>query len=175
VLAAVMEESWALEYASPKLKDDREIVLAAVTQEGCAHGCALKFAGSTVKADSEVVLAAVRQDGRALEYAGAALLSNELFVFAAMRCAEGGVQCVADMISRLRHGRNRSLGVYALLATFAKLRNRGKAGLLARCLRNGFPNQAAHAIAAYALGELLPTAKELATEIEHLSEAPSPS
>eukprot|EP00971_Amphidinium_carterae_P103761 2054544-Amphidinium_carterae.1 len=44
---------------------DREIVLAAVTQEGDA----LRFAARECKADREIVLAAVTQDGLALQYA----------------------------------------------------------------------------------------------------------
>lgn len=44
---------------------DKEVVLAAVQQDGMA----LRYADSEMKKDKEVVLTAVRQDGMALRYA----------------------------------------------------------------------------------------------------------
>ena len=44
-----------LEYASKELQNDREVVLAAVTQ----NGYALNFASEELKRDREVVLAAI--------------------------------------------------------------------------------------------------------------------
>jgi hypothetical protein len=48
-----------LQYASDDLKADKEVVLAAVTQ----NGNALQYASEDLKADKEVVLAAVTQNG----------------------------------------------------------------------------------------------------------------
>ena len=57
MLAAVKQWGFALEYASAKLKDDREIVLEAVKRNG-----------SALQHDREIALAAV-QDGYMLGYA----------------------------------------------------------------------------------------------------------
>ena len=59
------QHGWALEYASEKLQNDKEIVLAAVKQSGYA----LKYAANEFKNDKNVVLAAVKQNGDALEFA----------------------------------------------------------------------------------------------------------
>ena len=48
-----------------ELRGDRDVVLAAVQQDGDA----LEYASAELQADREVVLAAVQQDGYALEYA----------------------------------------------------------------------------------------------------------
>ena len=58
-----MKSSKALQFASKVLKADRNIVLAAVAQDGRA----LEYASEELKRDREVVLAAVAQDGRSLE------------------------------------------------------------------------------------------------------------
>jgi hypothetical protein len=55
----------ALKYASKSLKSDREVVLAAVVQ----NGKALQYASDSFESDREVVLAAVNQYGEALRYA----------------------------------------------------------------------------------------------------------
>ena len=58
------KNAWALKYASDELKDDKEIFLAAVTQDGSA----LLHASDELKGDKVIVVAAVTQDGSALEY-----------------------------------------------------------------------------------------------------------
>ena len=63
VLAAVTQDGLALRFASDLLKDDREVVLAAVTQ----NGLALTFASDSLKAESYVVFTAVTQNGAALK------------------------------------------------------------------------------------------------------------
>ncbi|CAE7363163.1 bacC, partial [Symbiodinium necroappetens] len=55
----------ALEFASAKLRDDKEIALAAV----CHQGRALRFASERLRRDREVVTCACVNDGNALEYA----------------------------------------------------------------------------------------------------------
>ena len=54
-----------LEVVSPNLRADKEVVLAAVKQ----NGKALQFASEDLTADKEVVLAAVQQYGLALSHA----------------------------------------------------------------------------------------------------------
>jgi sulfur relay (sulfurtransferase) complex TusBCD TusD component (DsrE family) len=65
VLAAVNQNGHALQYASVELKNDREVVLTAVTQ----NGNALQFASLELKNDRGVVLAAVTYDGFVLKFA----------------------------------------------------------------------------------------------------------
>ena len=65
VLAAVQQDGLALQFASEDLRADREVVLAAVQQ----HGLALQYASAELRADREVVLAAVQQNGEALRLA----------------------------------------------------------------------------------------------------------
>lgn len=54
-----------LAYASDKLKDDKEVVKAAVG----TYGKALRYASEELRNDRDIVLVAVTQDGLALEYA----------------------------------------------------------------------------------------------------------
>eukprot|EP00971_Amphidinium_carterae_P064306 1273511-Amphidinium_carterae.1 len=58
VLAAVQQNGSALEYAAEECKTDRKIVLAAVTQ----NGYALQWAAEECKTDRQIVLAAVTQN-----------------------------------------------------------------------------------------------------------------
>jgi len=60
----------ALEHASDALRNDRQLVLEAVRQ----NGLALEYASDALRNDREVVDGAVRQNGTALAYAGEALL-----------------------------------------------------------------------------------------------------
>jgi len=81
VLAAVQQEGDALFYAAEELKKDLELVLAAVQQDGSA----LKYAAEGLKKDREVVLAAVQQDGGALQYAAGEVKRDRELVLAAMQ------------------------------------------------------------------------------------------
>jgi hypothetical protein len=80
VLAAVVQDGRALQYASAELQGDREVVLAAIGQ----NGMALEDASAELKGDREVVLAAVAQNGLALKHASAELRRNEGIVRAAV-------------------------------------------------------------------------------------------
>ena len=77
ILFAFSQDGRALLSASKQLQNDREIVLAAVTQDGYA----LEFASN----DREVVLAAVTQNGEALEYASEDLKRDREIVEAVQR------------------------------------------------------------------------------------------
>ena len=79
VLVAVTEYGVALEYASDTLRNDREVVLAAVRQDGDA----LVHASDELKNDREIVLAAVHQNGWALQYASEELRNDKEIVLAA--------------------------------------------------------------------------------------------
>jgi hypothetical protein len=53
----VVKTRWALHHASERLRDDPEVVLAAVRQDGLA----LRFASERLRDDTEVVLAAMKK------------------------------------------------------------------------------------------------------------------
>lgn len=84
VLVAVTQDppagSAALEHASLRLRNDREVVLAAVK----ASGVALEHASLPLRNDREVVLAAVEENGQALSYASNRLKDDEQVVLAAV-------------------------------------------------------------------------------------------
>lgn len=67
VLAAVAQDGRALQFASELLRADKEVVLAAITQSGF---WALKGAGEALRSDKEVVLQAVTKEPAAIEFAG---------------------------------------------------------------------------------------------------------
>ena len=80
VLAAVSNDGYALMDATEELRGDREIVLAAVSQAPSA----LQFATEELKGDREIVLAAVSENGLALQYATEELKGDREIVLAAV-------------------------------------------------------------------------------------------
>ncbi len=70
---------------APELRDDEEVVLAAVHQDGTA----LQFASTRLKGDKDVAFAAMRQDPSALRFAGDALQTNGEFMRTASAMLEG--------------------------------------------------------------------------------------
>jgi hypothetical protein len=76
ILAEVTHNRVILNWES---RDDKEVIMAAVTQDGKC----LQLASVALRGDKEVVLAAVTQNGCALRYASAALLGDRCFVLAA--------------------------------------------------------------------------------------------
>ena len=79
VLAAVKEAGLALEHASVDMKNNKEVVLAAVKQ----NGLALEHASVDMKNNKEVVLAAVQNNGAMLEHASDQMKNNLRVVLAA--------------------------------------------------------------------------------------------
>lgn len=105
VLAAVIQNGYALEYASERLRDDPVVVTAAVSQNGFAlwfasqrsrsnrsivqiavtkNGNALQFACLELKTDRDLVYLAVKQNGLALAYASETFRSDREIVRAAV-------------------------------------------------------------------------------------------
>ena len=64
LLAEVKQNGFALEYASPALKNDPRIVVEAVKQTGTA----LHYASEALQNDWRIVVEAVMQNGWALQY-----------------------------------------------------------------------------------------------------------
>ena len=78
-LELVKRVNFDLEYASDELKNDREVVMKAVNQRGCAS----EYASDELRNDREVVMEAVKQNGCALKYASDEVKSeNEKVDFA---------------------------------------------------------------------------------------------
>ena len=75
VLEAVKQNGYALEYASKKLRADKEFILALMALR--QSGWALEYTSAALKADKEVVMAAVQKRGRALQYASVALKAGQ--------------------------------------------------------------------------------------------------
>nr|NGX32285.1 hypothetical protein [Candidatus Anoxychlamydiales bacterium] len=98
VLAAVKQSGWHLQYAHEDLKKDKEIVLAAVKQ----NGWALRYAHEDLKKDKEIVLAAVKQKGWALEYAHEDLKKDKEFVLAAVKQNGGALQYAHEDLKKDR-------------------------------------------------------------------------
>ena len=80
MLAAVSQYGYALQYAAPSLRADKEILLAAVAH----HGNALRDAAPSLRADKELVLIAMAHTGFALDYAAANLRADEELVLIAV-------------------------------------------------------------------------------------------
>ena len=102
VLAAVNETSGALLYASDALKNDREIVLAALEKNPPG---ALEYASDELKNDREIVLKAVTRQPTALRYASAELKNDREIVRMAiqkdphcLRFAGGSMKKDSDIV-----------------------------------------------------------------------------
>ena len=80
VLAAVKKNGYALQYASEKFKNDKDVILAAVNK----NGNALRLASEIFKNDKDVVLAAVNQHGDALFYTSKDLKNDNDIVISAV-------------------------------------------------------------------------------------------
>ena len=80
MLKAVKHEGVLLKYASRQLKNDRAIVLAAITQ----NWEAFQFASAGLKRDTDITLFAVRKNGLALAFASDVLKNNKKVVFKAV-------------------------------------------------------------------------------------------
>ena len=94
--------------ASPELRADRDIVLAAVKTSGYA----MQHASSELRADRVFVLAAVASNGYALRHASPELRADRAVVMGALanNRAHASAECLADRIMRRRGGKRRVLG-----------------------------------------------------------------
>lgn len=78
----VRQQAACLEFASPRLRAEKSIVMLAVSQEGRT----LRHADSKLKDDVDVVRRAINQDATAIEYASAQLRDNyEILLLAGSR------------------------------------------------------------------------------------------
>lgn len=97
-LSAAIINRGALKYASTTLQNDRQVVGAAVQQ----NGYALQHASGALKDDGDVVRAAVQQNGRALAFASAALQNDSKIVSAACRTLGTALQWASNTLKNDR-------------------------------------------------------------------------
>jgi hypothetical protein len=81
IMAAVTQHYSALKYASNELKQNKQLVMFAIQQ----HGRALRYASEELRKDREVVMAAVQKNDVALEYASKNLRNDKDIVMVAVR------------------------------------------------------------------------------------------
>lgn len=80
-----------LQYASPRLWGDKEVVQEAVK----VYGMNLEYAASHLRGDREIVLEAVKNCGLALAYASEALHDDPSIISAAIQADEGALEFAA--------------------------------------------------------------------------------
>jgi hypothetical protein len=90
---AVMKEGRNLKYAPADLRDDFDLVLTAVKESDC-----LSFVSDRLKDDSNVVLAAVTNQGLALQYASERLRDDETIVIPAIAANGQAFQYASDRL-----------------------------------------------------------------------------
>ena len=87
VMAAVKQNGWALQYADKSLQKDRKIVMAAVKQDSNT----LQYADESLQKDRKIVMAAVKQknsmdtNNHSLEFADKSLKKDKEIVMAAVK------------------------------------------------------------------------------------------
>jgi hypothetical protein len=86
ILAAVRHDGYALQFASDKLKDDKEIVLTAI---GKYEGDVLEYASERLKDDKETVLSAVGRCEYSIGYASERLRHDADVIFAVLEAHPG--------------------------------------------------------------------------------------
>ncbi len=96
VLKAVSAHGSSLEYASDALKDDKEVVIAAIEN----FGIALKYASARLKDDKDVVLIAVKVKELVLVYASDRLKNDQEIGLAAVTKFGGSLAIVSSEVRR---------------------------------------------------------------------------
>lgn len=82
ILSAIQHfQAQTLQFASPDLQNDPQVVLTAVQRDGSV----LEFASKELKGNFQIVMAAVQQYGEALEFASPDLRNHEQVVLEAVK------------------------------------------------------------------------------------------
>ena len=94
------DTGWALEFASEKFKDDKEIVLEALRNygkvNGKLNGNALEHASERLRDDREVVLEALGNSGHALKFASERFKDEREIVLEAVKDTGWALQFASD-------------------------------------------------------------------------------
>lgn len=118
VLAAVIQNGRALRFASSELQGDRDVVQASVQE----HGRALRYAPAPLQADSDLVTSAVKTNGFALEFASDSVRDDRRVVLAAVQLGgEDGAAVLAFASDELRRDREVLLAAIRHSTNFALL------------------------------------------------------
>ena len=96
VLAAVKQDGGALEFADDSLKKDKKIVLAAVKQ----WGGALQYADDIFKKDKDIVLEGAKTVGEALEYGDDSFKNNKEIVLAVVKRSGNALEYADDSLKK---------------------------------------------------------------------------
>lgn len=133
VLAAVSKDGLALLYARPMIKADREVVIKAVSN----NGLALQFASAELRGDRRVVLAAVADNGVALSHASEELQADHEVVLAAVSETGSALQHAGPNLRADREVVTAALRASSRSLRFAAPELRSDLALL-RIARRGF-------------------------------------
>eukprot|EP00546_Thalassionema_frauenfeldii_P013586 CAMPEP_0178916832 /NCGR_PEP_ID=MMETSP0786-20121207/12887_1 /TAXON_ID=186022 /ORGANISM="Thalassionema frauenfeldii, Strain CCMP 1798" /LENGTH=393 /DNA_ID=CAMNT_0020590269 /DNA_START=232 /DNA_END=1413 /DNA_ORIENTATION=- len=94
VLAAIQRTGEALEHASLELRNDKQVAIAAVENQPRA----IEFASTKLKNDKELILIAVAKDGLALEYASLELRNNKQVAMTAVANEPFAIQYISPKL-----------------------------------------------------------------------------
>ena len=87
ILAAVKQDGRAIKFVPAEHRDDKEIIMAAVTGgtvRSLMRGHVLQYASEVLRNDKDVVLAAVTRDGSALQFVSEHLRMDRGIIVAAV-------------------------------------------------------------------------------------------
>lgn len=134
VLLAINERASSVQYASLRLKQDPDVILKALTQDGLTlalfpenitnqkefakhaimqNGLSLKYVKGDLNDDYELVLLACTKIGFALQFASERLKKNEKIVLAAVT-ADGNVKQWCESVEEVRPGSRQALHFMSL-------------------------------------------------------------
>lgn len=94
----VVREGTYIEFASPELRDDKELILEAVKNDGIN----LCWASDRLKNDKEIVLTAVEYDGKSLEFASDELKDDKEFMMKACKINGYALEFASDRLKNDR-------------------------------------------------------------------------
>ena len=98
VLAVMKKNGFLLEYTSDELKNDREVVIAAISN---SNGQALKYASEQLKNDREVIFTALKYSSDLLKHASDEIKNDREIIIAALQknASEYRSECVLKYVS----------------------------------------------------------------------------
>ena len=88
VMATVKSNPSALQFASDRLRSDKEVVLTAIRADAdmtMPEGGVLSYASDGLRNDKEIVLEAVKNNGMAIQYMSEELVNDKNFVLKALK------------------------------------------------------------------------------------------
>jgi hypothetical protein len=96
MLEAVKKSGDVLKCATGELRDDKEVVLAAINDDARAF----EYASDALRADRDIVLQVVKANGNMLEYASNELRSDHEIVIEAMKENSSAIKYASDVLKK---------------------------------------------------------------------------